>query len=1534
MSNMEEMRKDYLSDADMINELKTNPETVIDFDRTWNGRYEFLKCGACNGPMLGHRVEKCRNRESYDENIVRKFETNMRSTPKVREILVGYIKQQKRAEMEYKQDREIDLARRMPAKASLVIGRTEIPKWIGQDFEIWRKELENWESNDQSTDETKYCNVIESLKKNEKIKDFVINVLTVKTDNERKVASIIKVMSDKFERTMSEKYQNIMNEIVDFKTDGNIEETTDKFGKMVIEANKIDLAANLNFAMTLQFINRLEKAGKLSSDEKMRLKDEIETKEGKPKYSDSADRIQKEIKRMKVENNRENIWETKMTDTHFVRESRYGNWKNRMENSGYRRSGSRNGYWRKENRDNGYVKDRNGSRFRSQSNRAGSNRYRSRSNGSEYKERSGSQVKHKSELAKDVEEIKKDMKELKLMIDEIKKTKANSVNHFVAEEFEIDVRYVEETKGINMIVDSGAPVSIATNKWMNGYLRAMKVNKEEIIEKECKRKFRMGENIYLSKQEITLPVRMKTEKEYIRKMITVSIINREDDLFLCGLKTLIEWKAAVFYGKNEMMFDDTKKRVVMNISKGGHQLVKLETLGEVSNEETVLYIEKNGAGHNKKDIEKFHRVLNHKGIKNMEFAYRNAGKLDSQTRKFIRETVENCEICQQNMRSRSKPSIAIPRATDFNAIVTLDLKEVGKKYILWMVDAFTRLITGAVLKDKKAETVLDKIENEWCLRYGYPSVGFYADNGGEFRNYKLEEFVSKMGIKIEFSPAYSPWSNGLNERNHYSADKTVKKIMDEKKNISLEEAVRRASWTHNTNINVSGYTPLTLMTGKSIVHPGITTGNRATESIYEDEAVRKTMETHFEVTKEFREIEFGAKIDKVIETRMKGFEDMIVKKNDKVFYQTNNEKAWLGPAKVIDVDKNWVFIAGNGELKKVPKCNVKLNIKSNSEEDNGNQTEKEEDNDSQTEKEMETKEEDKVENKNKVQFENSGVVTRSMKKLKEGVNEDSVATYWMTVENRENFEDIAVYVVEIPTKEQNTQEVKDAKHREIENLMKFNVFEEVEDCGQPRIGSRWVVTQKEKKDGQKTDIKGRIVAKGFQEEDKPQSDSPTLLRESLKMYFAVAANEKFNIRSLDIRAAFLQAKGLNREIYMEPPKDIKNEGKIWKLQKPLYGLNDASRKFWLKMKEVLTENKMKVLEGDEAFFYRHDEKGDLEGMLSSHVDDLILAGTENFLDEITEKIASKLEISKLADNEFRFTGMDIKKEGDVIVVSMEDYAESLTKIEIRKGNPDDPLTETEMKMFRKYVGKLSWLANNTRPDLAINVLNSARKQKNARLKDLREINRIVEKIKEKENKIVFGRIARKEDIRVLGVSDASYHQENPTISGTMIMIGSKKNKKAAPIFWKSGVVNRVCTSPKASETRGVMLAVDDAKNIADQLKILLNTEIKVKIFTDSRPLLETLGSTSQIAEKGLRQSIAYLKEHLMLESVESYAWIEGKDIVADILTKTGSKRKELDEIMSTNYFRQALDEKNCVKITDGEITIEGLATKSGQNMMY
>ena len=53
----------------------------------------------------------------------------------------------------------------------------------------------------------------------------------------------------------------------------------------------------------------------------------------------------------------------------------------------------------------------------------------------------------------------------------------------------------------------------------------------------------------------------------------------------------------------------------MEMSKGGHQLMKLETLGEWSQERSVLYIKGTSECINRK----VHRVLNHKGVKYMDY---------------------------------------------------------------------------------------------------------------------------------------------------------------------------------------------------------------------------------------------------------------------------------------------------------------------------------------------------------------------------------------------------------------------------------------------------------------------------------------------------------------------------------------------------------------------------------------------------------------------------------------------------------------------------------------------------------------------------------------------------------------------------------------------------------------------------------------------------------------------------------------------------------------------------------------------------
>ena len=87
------------------------------------------------------------------------------------------------------------------------------------------------------------------------------------------------------------------------------------------------------------------------------------------------------------------------------------------------------------------------------------------------------------------------------------------------------------------------------------------------------------------------------------------------------------------------------------------------------------------------------------------------------------------------------------------------------------------------------------------MNVGFLPQGFFADNGGEFANIKLEELTHKLGLTVRFGPSYSPWSNGINKRNHASADITIKKLMHKYKTPLTDLLVKAAAWTHNTSVN-------------------------------------------------------------------------------------------------------------------------------------------------------------------------------------------------------------------------------------------------------------------------------------------------------------------------------------------------------------------------------------------------------------------------------------------------------------------------------------------------------------------------------------------------------------------------------------------------------------------------------------------------------------------------------------------------------------------------------------------------------------
>ena len=123
---------------------------------------------------------------------------------------------------------------------------------------------------------------------------------------------------------------------------------------------------------------------------------------------------------------------------------------------------------------------------------------------------------------------------------------------------------------------------------------------------------------------------------------------------------------------------------------------------------------------------------------------------------IIDHIVNDCKVCQKFQRSVARSRVTLPKTTSFNEVVTLDLKEFGSKYVIWMIDSFSRFMQGKMISNKKVDTIITALTDLWCMNVGFPSQGFFADNGGKFVNIKLDELTSKLGLSVKFDPSYSP----------------------------------------------------------------------------------------------------------------------------------------------------------------------------------------------------------------------------------------------------------------------------------------------------------------------------------------------------------------------------------------------------------------------------------------------------------------------------------------------------------------------------------------------------------------------------------------------------------------------------------------------------------------------------------------------------------------------------------------------------------------------------------------------------------
>jgi len=146
--------------------------------------------------------------------------------------------------------------------------------------------------------------------------------------------------------------------------------------------------------------------------------------------------------------------------------------------------------------------------------------------------------------------------------------------------------------------------------------------------------------------------------------------------------------------------------------------------------------------------------------------------------------------------------------------------------------------------------------------------------------------------------------------------------------------------------------------------------------------------------------------------------------------------------------------------------------------------------------------------------------------------------------------------------------------------------------------------------------KVKLIAKGFTQRegiDYTKTFSPVSKKNSFRVIMTLIAHFDFKLHQIDVKMTFLNGH-LEEDVYMKQLEGFSSsdsEHLVFKLNKSIYGLKQASRQWYLKFHEVITLFNFEENMMDQCIYQKVDESKIF--FLVLYVDDILLATNDKGL---------------------------------------------------------------------------------------------------------------------------------------------------------------------------------------------------------------------------------------------------------------------------------------------------------------------------------